>query len=304
MRHPRLLQRLAEDVDKLAGKGDLYSDVAMLIASIHCAQPPVVREDTSLADNDQRVMIKAAETIGCRKEAYAVLPNLLFSLASELSISMLGFRCVDSFIRKTFQTEATASLGVAGAIQHKDPELYQTLLAQSDDEAQLVQANNNVFLGPPTLRFPDTSLYLNIETRIIIDEPLLGLCGRIKGEAVGNVGIPVIPINLLLSLAYKEGGDARTEPCTRHAAFCSSDSAPKMLNVPAAVWALAKDTKPTGDHDVHTYIPVQSNSAWALFIAGESQCRISFGCAFCAAECKSGAKLEAPQVRAIVIGFK
>jgi len=178
------------------------------------------------------------------------------------------------------------------------------LIAQSDDEAQLVQANNNVFLGTPTLRFPDTSLYLNIETRIIFDEPLLGLCGRIKGEAVGNVGIPVILINLLLNLAYKDDGDARTDPCTKHAAFGSSYSAPKMLNVPAVVWALAKDTKPTGDPDVHTYIPVQSSSAWALFIAGESQYRISFGCAFCAAECKSGAMLETPGVRPIVIGSR
>ncbi len=277
----------------------------MLIASIHCAQPPVVREDTSLADDDQRVMIKAAEIIGCRKEAYAVLPNLLFSLASELSISMLGFLCVDSFIGNLpDRNDGFVRSSGRYTIEHKDPELYQTLLAQSDDEAQLGQANNNVFLGPPTLRLPDTSLYLNIETRIIFDEPLLGLCGRIKGEAVGNVGIPVILTNLLLSLLYKDDGDARTDPCTKHAAFGSSHLAPKMLNLPASVWALAKDAKPPRDPDVHIYIPVQSNSTWALFIAGESQCRISFGCAFCAAECKSGAMLEAPGVRAIVIGFR
>jgi len=168
------------------------------------------------------------------------------------------------------------------------------LLAQSDGEAHIVQASNNIFLGPQTLRHVDTSLYMNFERPLLFNDPLLGLCGCIKGEAIGNVGVPFIHNSLLQSLGTKD--DESTSP--------SSNLVPNMLNIPASIWALAKNAKPTGDPDVHTYIPVQSNSAWVLFIAGEHKCRIAFGCALCAAESSPVPTLWNSGEMTIEIGYK
>ena len=301
LRNSRALESLSEGVDKLATSSLPFTDVVIQIAAIHCAKSPYVRERSLSDEEDRYTAAESSSIIGCRNGAFAVLPELLFSMSCPLSVSMLGLRCVDSFIGNLIvqKDQFIRSLRTGTILQREmNQQIFQTLSqphSDDDGEAQLaLQANDNIFLGPPALRPPDTPLYLNIERPIDCDEPLLGLCGRIKGEVVGNVGIPNILMNLFFSLeASKNNGDPSPGICATHPAPSSSspqqDTSLRMLNIPASIWGLAPNGKPTGDPHVHTYVPVQGDSAWAIFIVGEYDCRITFGCAFCAA---AGAALD------------
>ena len=297
LQNSRALENLSEGVDKLATSSLPFTDVVIQIAAIHCAKTPRVRERSLSDEEDQYTIAEFSSIIGCRNGAFAVLPELLFSMSCPLSGPMLGLRCVDNFIGNLIvqKDHFIRSLRTGNFIQTEiNQQIFQALSqphSDDDGEAQLaLQANDNIFLGPPALRPPDIPLYLNIERPIDYEEPLLGLCGRIKGEVVGNVGIPNILLNLFFSLeASKNNGDPSPGICATHPAPSLSSSSPqqdtslRMLNVPASIWGLAPNGKPSGDPRVHTYVPVQGDSAWAIYILGEYDCRITFGCVFCAA---------------------
>lgn len=303
LRKPRMY--IAERVDEFITRGLRHGELARLIAAIHCGQPPGAKPEVSQEDNILGSMLPWSDIIGCRKGSYAVLPEILFSLASELSASMLGFRCVDDFIGNVpVQKDGWIKSSHRYTVGVKDQRLYKSLLAQSDGEAQIVQVTNSAFLGHPSLRLPDVPLYLHIERPVVFDEPMLGLCGRVKGEAIGNVGIPLILQTLIASLVGDTNGEVKADTCTKHGASSSTDSIPSMLNIPPSVWALTEEVKPSGDPDVHTYIPVKLNSAWALFIAGETECRITFGCAGCATESTRTSYLLQRGEKMIVIGYR
>ena len=150
----------------------------------------------------------------------------------------------------------------------------------SDSEAQLaLQIKINIFLGRPELRPPDAPLYVSIERLTDYDEPFLGIAGRIEGELIGNSSIPLLLINLFLGLEAKGQNDTHPGMCAAHSA---ASPAPRMLNVPASVWGYWRRGKPYGESDVHTYIPAQGDTGWAIFMAGQLRCRITFGmCILC-----------------------
>lgn len=306
LRNNRPLKRLSEDVDQLASSGLSLPDVVIGIAAIHCAKTPYVKERLMQEVDSDHEAFYASLTIGCRNGVFAVLPKLLFSMSSPISVSLLGLQCADTFIGNLpVTTDGFIRSLRDGNIAERDTKIFQTLSqAQShDDEAQLsLPANNNVYLGPPTLRLPDTPLYLSIERPLDQNEPLLGLAGRINGELIGNVGIECVLTSLLLSLENKIDTIKSDSTCAEHAA---SSSQLKMLNVPASVWGHS-GSKPSGEPYVRTYLPVQGDSAWAIFLAGEGNCRIAFGCALCAVK---GSVMEAeyfgndPGSVDVVIGY-
>lgn len=78
-----------------------------------------------------------------------------------------------------------------------------------------------------------------------------------------------------------------------------------MLNIPASVWGYAQKGKPNGEPDVRTYIPVQGDTGWAIFIAGQLRCHVTFRCPFCAAE-NQAAEPEISDIdgKLVVIGYR
>lgn len=193
---------------------------------------------------------------------------------------MLGLRCVDIFIGNLLVQKDSFVRSTHYSISYtseQDSNIFQTLsqTPSNDSEAQLaLQTNENIFLGRPELRPPDIPSYLSLERPTDFDEPLLGLAGRIEGEIVGNIGIPLLPVNLFFSLEAK--GQNATHPgvCVTHSAAMP---ALRMLNIPASVWSHSGRNKPSGKPDVHTYVPVQRDTGWAIFIAGQLPCRVPFG---------------------------
>ncbi|KAL8690946.1 MAG: hypothetical protein Q9218_003722 [Villophora microphyllina] len=309
IRFPRALRNLAENVDRLANNCLLFGDVALLIGAIHCGTPIGIVGGQARRDEETDYKYNPAAIIGYRNGIYAVLPRLLFSLASGPSTMSLGFQCADQYLANipTGKDGMIRSYGHGTTIRSgKSQRLFHGLgmsSVPSDEETQVSHTGRNVFLGAPRPCLPDKPLYMNIERPVDFSEPLLGLCGRINGEAIGNVGVPQILRNMIRS--FEGQADDTVEPCPRHSivSSASGNTYGSMFNVPPSVWAASSLEKPTADPDVYTYIPVLGDSAWALFIAGETPCRFSMGCAWCAAE--TGKEVDlGDREKVLVIGFR
>lgn len=304
LRSSRTISILSENVDKLASTCLSFGDVALLIGSIHCGTPIGTIQGELRRDEEHDHKYNPASIVGYRNGIYAVFPKLLFALSAGPSLKSLGLQCTDKYVANipTYKDGIVRSYGHGiTAREGKSQYLFHELGASAlspDEETQVSQTGQNVFLGTPRPCLPDRPLYLNIERPVDFSEPMLGLCGRINGEAVGNIGVLQILRNLIASFQGPAKDSARTEPCPRHRILGA------MFNVPASVWALSKMGKPTADPDMYTYVPVLGDSAWALFIAGETICRFSVGCAWCAAETGSDPELDDLQQKAVVIGFR
>lgn len=305
LRKHSVIKNLSAEVDKLASSGLSFTDVVIQIAAIHCARFPTA---STMPESAGLIPETRSKIIGCRHGAFAVLPKLLFSMSSPISATMLGLQCVDTFIgnltvqRDSFIRSPDSTFSYTSE-HYRD--ILQPLLhtPPNDSEAQLaLQIDDDIFLGRPELCPPDASLYLSIERPTDYDEPFLGIAGRIEGELIGNGGIPLLLINLFFSLEAKGQNDTHQSMCVTHSA---ATPALKMLNVPASVWGCSRRGKPSGEPDVHTYIPAQEDTGWAIFIAGQLRCRITFGCPFCVAEkAATEPEIQIADQEAVIVGYR
>ena len=310
LRYSRFIRKLSENVDKLASNCLPFGDIALLLGAIHCGTPIGTAAGEMRRDEEADPKYNANTIIGYRNGIYAVLPKLLFSLASGPSPLSLGFQCIDSYLANipTGNDGIVRSYGhginiKGGKSQRSFHELSVTIVP-SVEETQVTQSGQTIFLGAPRACPPDKPLYLNIERPVDFSEPLVGLCGRLNGKAIGNVGVAQILRNMIVSFAGQIKDRSVAEPCIRHTTLIQEGNASMtMFNVPASVWGESEFNKPTADPDMYTYIPVLGDSAWALFIAGETACRFSMGCAWCATETSRGIE-EPKHEKVVIIGYK
>ncbi|KAL8836926.1 MAG: hypothetical protein Q9170_002726 [Blastenia crenularia] len=312
LRYARVIQTLSENVDRLASNCLSYGDVSLLIGAIHCGTTMGIVGGELRRDEEHEYRYNPATIIGYRNGIYAVLPRMLFSLAAGPSPTSLGFQCTDKYLAniptdkdgvvRSYGHGTTARGGKSQQLFH---EVSSSLNSSSDEETRISLIGQKVFMGSPRPSPPDKPLYLNIERPVDFSEPLLGLCGRINGETIGNVGVPQILRNLIASFEAQQANNNRPSTptaCNKHGEPSAQQA---MFNVPASVWAQSRSGKPTADPDVHTYIPIVGDSAWALFIAGETAGRFSMGCAMCATEVGGlDQELEDVNQKAVVIGFR
>ncbi|KAL9116827.1 MAG: hypothetical protein Q9187_006643 [Circinaria calcarea] len=294
------IHKLGGYVDKLMSSTLLYSTVASLISHIHCGMTHTLHPEP----DDGMVRYMQSSVIGYRQGIYAVIPNLLLTMNHEPSFASLGFNCVDVFVGNIpTHRDGTITSGNAAGFDHPDladRELIQQLIhGHSDSEAQLVQANQDAFLGPPTLRPPSVPLHLSIERPPDVSEPHLTLCGRVNGEVMGYAGVPAIITALALSLSHENATGKINGDCGKHATE-SHKSTVTVLNISTSLWVRSKARKPTGEPLYHTYIPVHNDIAWLLMLAAASRIVISSGCAGCAVD----QDVVETDVKKYIIGYK
>ena len=310
LRNPRKLNSLSEEVDQLVSSSLSFTEAVVLISNVHCAVNPNIKEKGLTEEDDPYTIYDSSSIVGCRNGIFAVVPEILLSMSSPISESMLSLRCIDTFIGNVpVQRDCFIRSSRHGSVSAADFDstVYRNIpQSDLDDvcEAQsVVEVDENIFLGNPILRPPDKRLYLSIERPADFNEPLLGLCGRINGEAFGNIGIQNLLRNLSISLEVVGGAKDNAFVCTTHDPHMLDGPSLRMLNVPASIWIMASSAKPSGEPDVHTYIPVQGDTAWAIFLVGQYHCRLALGCAFCAAESAELSSDVDPGAKIIIIGY-
>lgn len=182
------------------------------------------------------------------------------------------FCCLDVFLAniKTYED---------GSI--RSPALFrlEDAVTASDNDSQLTSqhlASN--WVGRPRIRQPDVALYLAFETPLHYNSMDLCLAARIAGSVVGTVAISDVLRTLKRSLEDAtacQGCDPRTN----------------VFNVSPSEWARHAQYKPMW-RGLPTFIAVQDDDAWAIFLAGQTERfngRVVFGCVGCSMK-KSGGK--------------
>ncbi len=207
--------------------------------------------------------------IGWRNGIYSVMPSVIIEMAP--SPEALGLRCFEGFW-------ANVAVRKTGAIfSGPDRTLYVDNAMRHGTEApeHSLQSLAGPYIGSPSNGPPDIPLYLNIERSPNSEDLEMCFCGRIGGMSVGVVGIKEVMYTLALSLA--ERGECRGHP---------NPSA--VVNITASTWAAKTIYKPVGVwEELHTFIPVQNDPCWAIFLAGQSSYfdgRVVYGCVSCAAQ--------------------
>lgn len=151
-------------------------------------------------------------------------------------------------------------------------------LASPNPNSTALQALDMPWVGPAALGGPDVPLYLSLERPLHYSDPDLCFVGRIGGLVVGAVGVFDVLYTLLRSLELH-----KPDNCPGHDTTCN------VVNVKPSVWAANRHVKPACDDKI-TFISVEGDGTWALFLAGETtyfRGRIVFNCVDCVA--KSGA---------------
>ncbi|KAK7983538.1 hypothetical protein PG989_010940 [Apiospora arundinis] len=207
--------------------------------------------------------------IGFQNRGYNVLPSLLYNM--KVDEGALGYRCGTTFL-------ANIPSADDGRVEssRSDCWSYDIVGAPPNDAVDtLVLQNLDRFIGPPTPQPADASIYLNFERpyHYAPSGSNIVLAGRIGGEVIGFSGI----IDVMTTLA--SSFSARPPRCPGHARGVQA------FNVKAATWMANRNRRPKDSSSSHhTYIPVQKDDAWALFLAGQItqvDGRISFGCYDC-----------------------
>ncbi|GAB7353413.1 hypothetical protein MBLNU459_g3885t1 [Dothideomycetes sp. NU459] len=185
----------------------------------------------------------------------------------------IGFRCFNGFW-------ANAVVQKSGAVvSGPDRTLYVNhKFAASTSQAVTagsLQSFSGPYTGPPARGPPDVPLYLNIERSPSSEDPELCFCGRINGTSVGDIGVTEVITTLVASHEKQNICKGHAEPLV-------------VVNIKASDWVEERLVKPVGQWDKHhTFVPVQHDPCWALFIAGQASYfdgRLSQGCMSCTAE--------------------
>jgi hypothetical protein len=294
---------LCREIDSiLSGNDASYSKVVSAVAALHCG--------INISENDFRDTYFPKEDlggsenfllIGKRCSVYSVLPRLLFSLNLPLEPTVLGLQCLDEFIANV-PTRADGSVVCSTTLPLEELRFSNSFVADAmrsrDLEEQAIVNTSGVdgliLFGTPFRKEPDKPLYLSIERPPrYAGEPILALCGRVGGEALGYVGIPQVLATLALS--WSDGDGNPLTPCPRdikHEGLkLPSDQLPaeQVFNVPASAYGRNGALHPMCKFDqeprYHSYVQVYGDACWTIYLAGQSTIfhRVVFGCPDCAA---------------------
>ncbi|KAG4440974.1 hypothetical protein IFR05_003538 [Cadophora sp. M221] len=284
-----------------------FSQIALCIAHTHCGE---VEPDMTLYSPNREHEPHNVGIVGWRKGNYAVLPRLLLNLAMGPSEAVLGFQCTDVFIGNlpvfpdgSIKCNKHAPLSSV----YKETSLFERLLEQTkqgDTKAHVVKAEEvGVYTGPASCIPADIPLYLNIERPPHVEDPWLGLCGRVGGVSIGNFGVFDIFRGLIGSFNLKQVIQSRTSSGCIHQ--CDNSRSGSFFTVPTSVWASRGiGRKPTGDAGHTPFIAVEDDAAWAIFLSGEPGSRILFGCPRCLVEEGSDKRHFGGDKSRLIIGYK
>ncbi|KAH7319323.1 hypothetical protein BKA65DRAFT_514315 [Rhexocercosporidium sp. MPI-PUGE-AT-0058] len=284
-----------------------FSQIALCIAHIHCGEE---EPDMTIYSPNREHEPHSVGIIGWRKGNYAVLPRLLLNLNMGPSEEVLGFQCTDVFIGNlpvfrdgSIKCNKHAPLSSV----YKETALFESLLEQArqgDTEGQVVQAGESgVHIGVANCLPPDVPLYINIERPSHVEDPWLGLCGRVGGVSIGNFGVFDIFRGLIGSFDLKKVIKSRTSSGCVHQD--DDQRSGSFFTVPASVWASRGiGRKPSGDASHIPFIPVEADAAWAVFLSVEPGSRISFGCPQCLVEESSDKRHFGGDKSRLIIGYE
>ena len=233
------------------------TEVALLLAVVHAGVEPTAA-----------FQLQRKTVIGWRQGVYAVIPARLTEMAP--SNSAIELQCIDRFWGNSVVYEDGSIRGGHGSGIFEDIDMLADIEKISSGDVQSLRGPH---LGPPRSGPADLPLYLSIERPLHYNSKDLSLRGRIDGQPLGTVAIVSILEVLIHSLE-----DARN--CSGHA------SSRPVFNVRPSLWAKQEHYKPIGG-DFNTFIPVQGDNSWTLFLARETSSynrKIVFGCSTCAGE--------------------
>jgi hypothetical protein len=221
---------------------------------------------------------KVKNLVGWRSGIYAVVPSLL--LVMQPTSDAIGIRCVDSFwgnaiVYEDGSIRSGSGSGVLGTTDDlpsyvPDGDGHR----QTNNNGASLQRLHGLLVAPPQPGLADTPLYLSLERPVHYHSHDLALRGRVEGRSVGTVNLIFILETLLHSL------EAKRSPCPGH------ETHDIVYNVKVSRWIAEQSTKVMGGQ-YNTFVPVQNDASWALFLAGETSHyhgRIVFGCPQCVAD--------------------
>ena len=193
------LHNICGYVDKQMSSGLTFSTIARLVAVLHCGT-----NNTIVLDDLDVVRHINGSIVGWRRGTYAVLLRLLFMMGSEISLSLIGFRCVDSSIGNIpVHKDGSVTSDKHACRRLRQREVVSDTLNHVDCEPELTQAQQTGFVTVSAPGPPKVPICLSIERPYFTDEPHLSLCGRANGEIIDTVGIPPILHALARSLRCK-----------------------------------------------------------------------------------------------------
>lgn len=242
------------------------TEATTLVAAVHAA-----------VDSHEVLRDAKQATIGWRSGIYAVIPSLL--LVMEPTPDAIGIRCVDSFWGNAIvYPDGSIKSGMGNGILETTDELPSYApdadnCQQASNPATSLQRLHEPLVAPPQSAPSDTSLYLSIERPVHYQSHDLTLRGRVDRRGVGTVSVVFIIEVLLHSLEA-------VKICRGH------DRCDVVYNVKVSQWNAEQNTKVVGGQ-YNTFVPVQNDASWALFLAGQTahySGRVVFDCPQCVAE--------------------
>lgn len=236
--------------------GIRFKDAVFVLAAIHTAQNP------------EASFPKKGNIIGWNNKSHAVVPSLLIEMSP--TGASPKFCCLDVFLANIRTYED-------GSIRDStSPALFrlEDTVNKSDNDSQFaLQHLASNWVGKPQIRQPDADLYLAFETRMHYNSADFCFTARIGGSVVGTVAI----CDVLMTLKRSMEDSTTCQGC---------DPEADVFNVRASQWARSARYKPIG-RGLPTFIAVQDDAAWALFLAGQATWfngRVVLGCVGCSAK--------------------
>lgn len=255
---PEWLRSMADLVDEILGRNTGSVELWKVVCAV-----AVVHAGACYGNHDSGNALDYSRVVGWRNGSYAVLPRLLENWTP--TEHSLGLQCIDIFW-------ANAVSHTDGSIHSAETPPMQSSAVSFDSHTDQSLVSRVAFAGPPTITFPQDTIYLSLERNFRVANSDIGFCGRVNGDSVGFVGI----LEVL-------GTIARSIKASRS---CQGHSyQPDAYNVQTRDWCKHRTIKPIAD-GLKTLISAKNDPLWTIFLAGNTGLglsgSISYGCFSCA----------------------
>ena len=261
------LDSMCKALDQALGSGLQYHQVISALAVIHSAQ------------EEEHVLEKDHRTVAWRSGVYSVVPSLLLSMNA--SPDAVAPQCIDRYWANVKVREDGSIWSATTVMFYDDWPLIEKI---QKGNASTLQSLSQPWMGALQPGAPDVRIYVTIERPLHYSRPDLCFVGRIGGSVIGSTGVLDVLCGLLRNMDEPE--------------YCPGHASPlAVINVKASQWAKDDGVKPAGEA-VRTYVPVQGDNCWAIFILGQScysNGRLALRCANCTVE-RAGS-------RCVVVGY-
>lgn len=242
------LEHICEVADKVMSDIEpeplQFEQAIFAVATIHTAADP---ECIRKADY---------QLIGWRNGIYAIVPPLLVDMAPVSEA--VGIQCLDNFLANVMVNSDDSGTGaIQGSVTPLSCAKHE---AEEEGEGTGNDSNSpstiDPNIGPAIPGSPDVPISLSFGPPTHLNGSHLCLRASIQGSIVETVGIKGV-LNLLAASQGEPSECSHQEP-----------SNTQVFNLKPSIWVARKRVKPV--HPKHaTFIPVQGDRAWTIFLAGE-----------------------------------